>query len=85
MCFVTFTDLLYAFLSLDEKWKGCFCNFPHDVPSLFGIPPVPGLPFNERLQTQQTTLNSFHKFIPNYVSHNSTAMCMLICNTITVD
>ena len=82
MCFVTFTDLPCPFLSPGETTDE---SAPEVFYPFFDIWLALALPFNERLQTQQTTLNYVHKFIPNYVSHNSTAMCMLICNNITVD
>ena len=57
MCLLTFTDLPCPFLSpegtLEENWKDFWCYFLRDVPN----PPSdtrPALPFNERLQKQDT-------------------------------
>ena len=74
LCFVTFTNVSCVFLSSarTDKWHGYLgylCSFPKETPSLPGIPFVHGLPFNDRLQTHQTTLKSFHTLIPNRVSN----------------
>ena len=64
MCFDTFTDLTCPFLSPAETFHETFPEVSYLLSDILSA-----LPFNDRLQTHQTTLKSFHTLIPNLVSN----------------